>query len=295
MFWNNSWQVKTHSDCMNLVKPIHSLSTGKICPAWFRTPLSARGASAPKTSAGQTDVRALARGPEAHQHSSAARHLKSGLRCTASSGSIARKSPDGVSVVRAPLLAVRIRSQTTDAARDSLPRQGNGSLADLKVQIALKVSLKSVIFHISLLLWFCTVSEITSMLKKAQIGASAFRFMFITSEIAVHLADIVLGKVVYLTNQQRSYPNQASSILVIFRLQASPKDRFSYINIKVLHTYHCTEKWARLFPITIHTRLFAAWRCPALSATFSIGTAFCCTEILAFFCNAVQNLGRGGN
>lgn len=31
----------------------------------------------------------------------------------------------------------------------------NESLADLKVQIALEVSLKSVIFQISLLLWFC--------------------------------------------------------------------------------------------------------------------------------------------
>lgn len=91
-----------------------------------------------------------------------------------------------------------------------MPRQGNESLADLKVQIALKVSLKSVIFQISLLLWFCIVLETTSMLKKAQIGASFFRFIFITSKTAVHLADIVLSKVVYLMNPQCRYPKQVS-------------------------------------------------------------------------------------
>lgn len=68
------------------------------------------GACAPKKSAGQTDVRSLAQGPEACQHDSAAHDLKSGLGCTASSGSIARKSPDSVSVVQALFWAVEICS-----------------------------------------------------------------------------------------------------------------------------------------------------------------------------------------
>lgn len=136
------------------------------------------------------------------------------------------------------------------------------------------------------------------VLHKAQLGACAFRFIFSTSKIAAHLAETVLSTGVCPMNQQcktgilnfSHFP--FSWIPVIF--QTSPKDSFSYINMEVLHTYHHTQKWALLLPITIHTRLFAAWRCPDLFTIFSIGTAFCCTEILAFFCSAVQNLGVWG-
>lgn len=95
-------------------------------------------------------------------------------------------------------------------------------------------------------------------------------------------------------SNESTLQNRYPEFLVILLVQTSPKDSFSYTNMKVLHTYHHTQKWALLLPIIIHTRFFAAWRCPDLFTLFSIGTAFCCTEILAFFCSAVQNLGGGG-
>lgn len=42
---------------------------------------------------------------------------------------------------------------------------------------------------------------------------------------------------------------------------------------------------------SLYTQIYLQLR--DLSALFSIETAFCCTEILAFSCNTVKNLGRG--
>lgn len=78
--------------------------------------------------------------------------------------------------------------------------KGNESLADLEVQIALEVSLQSVIFQISFLLWFCIFRNNKHAKKKkkekekTQTGASAFRFKFITITIAVHLAETLLRR-----------------------------------------------------------------------------------------------------
>lgn len=263
MFWNNSWQVKTHRDCMSLVKTIHSLSTGQICPGWPPTPQSVCSREELWAQGWEGSCWGLG--------------LASTVLLPTPSALPRGHSSPGSTTPPSPALPAL---PTTDAERDEVPGPGNASeSAHCTESCPQACDLPN-----------CTPAVVLhcfSVLQKAQIRACAFGFIFSTSKIAVHLAETVLSTGV-LSDES------TLQISAIFLVQTSPKDSFSYINMKVLHTYHHTQKWALLLPITIHTRLFAAWRCPDLFTTFSIGTAFCCTEILAFFCSAVQNLGWGG-
>lgn len=183
MFWNNSWQVKTHRDCMSLVKTIHSLSIGQICPGWSPTPRSAQGC-APEGSAGHWAGRAPA----------GAWGLPAPLLPTASA------LPGGTAALAAQPPSPALPCQpcpalpTTDAERDEVPRQGNASKrADCTQSFPQACDLPN-----------CTPAVVLhcfSELQKAQIRACAFGFIFSTSKIAVRLAETVLSTGVYPMNQ----------------------------------------------------------------------------------------------
>lgn len=73
-----------------------------------------------------------------------------------------------------------------------MPGQGNEASAELNAQIATRVSLKFLIFRISLLLWFC-IAFINS--KHAELEHLLSDSYSLSSWIAVHLAEIALSKV----------------------------------------------------------------------------------------------------
>lgn len=108
-----------------------------------------------------------------------------------SPGSSAPPSPGPAS----PALGSPELPRTTDAARDEVPGQGDGSKSadctgSFPQACGLPNSTSAVLLH-------CF-----SVLQKAQAGARAFRFILSTGKVAAHLAEAVLSTGVDPVNQQ---------------------------------------------------------------------------------------------